>query len=573
MLRPLALALLLLGSVAAGCLAPQDLDAASHQGAPSTVQYDLNLTKAERLPFAAKDGAKLDVAAWKPAGSGKFPVLVDIGPYYGNLGGDIMQLSGFDQRAADYFVPRGYAFARVSLRGTGLSEGCFDLGGPAEQQDVHDVVEFLAKQPWSNGAVAVIGKSYDGTTPWEAAITQPQGLKTIVPISGITDMYRYTFHDGTTYPENLGFETYYNLLVDEDADPFTPTFYGGPQDAQQNLVRTCQQDNLDQTIQGSATIANGDHGTDFWKSRDYELRWSKIQVPVFLVHGLHDWNVKPDNGVPMYQNLTVPKMAWLGQWEHNYPDVNTYKPDWSRHDWNETLLVWFDHWLKGVDNNWKDLAHVEAQDQAGAWRNFTAWPPAEAQPVTLWLSSGGALSPTPPAAGAVTLTADPRVQTPLGGDLGLKFATAPLARDVTLVGLPKLTATLSLDRPAGNLVAIWYDVAPNGTWTEWDHGSRELMHRDTREQGTPVTPGQTFTTVVDLYPQETTLAAGHKLGLVLAAEDPTWIEPSALGQGATYTVQLGEKGTALHVLALPDGADALRAATGAASGASPSLLG
>src|SRR5581483_8449294 len=564
MLRPFTLALVMLGSVAAGCLAPSDLDAARHQGAASTALFDLNLTKAERLPFAAKDGTKLDVAAWRPVANGsadaKFPVLVDIGPYYGNAGGDMMTLSGFDQRTVQYFVPRGYAFARVSVRGTGLSEGCFDLGGATEQQDIHDVVEFLAKEPWSTGSVAVIGKSYDGTTPWQAAITQPKGLKTIVPISGITDMYRYTFHDGTTYPENLGFETYYNLLVDEDVDPFTPTVYAGPQDAQKNAARTCWQDNADQSAQGAITIGNGDHGTAFWKARDYELSWSKVQVPVFMVHRLHDWNVKPDNAVPLYNNLTVPKMAWLGQWEHNYPGVNTYKPEWSRHDWNETLLTWFDHWLKGVDNNWTSLAHVEAQDQAGEWRNSTAWPPADAEPVTVYLGPSGALSAAPPAAGVVTLSADPRVQTPLGGELRAKFATAALSKDVTLVGMPTVSVTLSLDRPAGNLVAIWYDVLPNGSWVEWDHGSRELMHRDTREQGSPVTPGATFTTMVNLYPQETTLAAGHKLGLALAPEDPAWIEPSPLGQGATYTVQLGEKGTALHALALPGGAAAFGAA-------------
>ncbi|MFA5862967.1 MAG: CocE/NonD family hydrolase, partial [Candidatus Thermoplasmatota archaeon] len=204
--RALVLVALLATTALAGCISDQLGALRATDGAASLPTLDGNRTVLLRVPLTTKDGVKLDIVAnmsqeAKDAGE-KLPVIVDIGPYFST---NIMQYSAIDKRMADYFVPRGYVMARAALRGTGESGGCFDLGGAQEQKDVHDIVEWLGTQPWSNGNVAVFGKSYDGTTPWEAAITQPTHLKTIVPISGITDMYRYTFYDGTTYPEEVAF--------------------------------------------------------------------------------------------------------------------------------------------------------------------------------------------------------------------------------------------------------------------------------------------------------------------------------------------------------------------------------
>ena len=60
-----------------------------------------------------------------------------------------------------------------------------DLMGTAEQLGNDAAVRWLGEQSWSNGAVALIGKSYDGSTPWQAAMfgSEHDYLKTIVPIS------------------------------------------------------------------------------------------------------------------------------------------------------------------------------------------------------------------------------------------------------------------------------------------------------------------------------------------------------------------------------------------------------
>ena len=49
-----------------------------------------------------------------------------------------------------------------------------------------DLQEWIAKQPWSDGKVAMIGGSYEGTTAWATAVMQPPHLTTIVPEAAIT---------------------------------------------------------------------------------------------------------------------------------------------------------------------------------------------------------------------------------------------------------------------------------------------------------------------------------------------------------------------------------------------------
>src|SRR5439155_596089 len=80
-----------------------------------------------------------------------------------------------------------------------LAAGCVDQGGVQEQKDEAATVEAFGTKEWSNGRVAMIGKSYGGTTPWEAALQQPPHLATIVPISGITRWYDYLWTNGAYY--------------------------------------------------------------------------------------------------------------------------------------------------------------------------------------------------------------------------------------------------------------------------------------------------------------------------------------------------------------------------------------
>jgi hypothetical protein len=101
-------------------------------------------------------------------------------------------------RLNEGFVPHGHAVALVAVRGTADSDGCVDLMGPDERADLDRAVTYLGERDWSNGYVGMLGLSYDGSTPWEVAAQGNDHLKTIVSVSGLSDIFHLEFRNGTT---------------------------------------------------------------------------------------------------------------------------------------------------------------------------------------------------------------------------------------------------------------------------------------------------------------------------------------------------------------------------------------
>ena len=102
------------------------------------------------------------------------------------------------QEAPDpaWWAAQGYAVVNCDLRGAGTSEGSAGLLSDQEGEDVYDLVEWAAAQPWSTGAVGMMGVSYLAMSQWKAAALQPPGLKAICPWEGFTDAYRDLMRPG-----------------------------------------------------------------------------------------------------------------------------------------------------------------------------------------------------------------------------------------------------------------------------------------------------------------------------------------------------------------------------------------
>src|SRR5262249_44841458 len=115
---------------------------------------DIDLTWAVKIPM--RDGVRLNATVFKPGGQERpLPAIFTRPPYN----------SDTYYARARYFAQNGYAFALVDVRGRGNSEGAF-LPFENEGHDGHDVVEWLAKQPWCDGKVAMWGGSYAGYDQW-----------------------------------------------------------------------------------------------------------------------------------------------------------------------------------------------------------------------------------------------------------------------------------------------------------------------------------------------------------------------------------------------------------------------
>src|SRR6185369_2135705 len=125
------------------------------------------------VPITMSDGTVLRGNVVRPDTDGPHPVLVELTPY--NKNEAVAQ-------AYDYLTARGYVQLTVDVRGTGSSQGTWDSTGPAEQRDGYEVVEWAAKQSWSDGKVGMIGPSYMGFTQIQTASQKPPHLKAIFPI-------------------------------------------------------------------------------------------------------------------------------------------------------------------------------------------------------------------------------------------------------------------------------------------------------------------------------------------------------------------------------------------------------
>ena len=155
-------------------------------------------------------GAEVHLGLWLPEIDGcdytaanvsdecRVPVIADVGPYYDD--GDVSATTPADRLGRfliENYVPHGYGVAQVSVFGTGNSNHCMDLMGTDEQRGIDAAVTWLGEAGWSNGKVGLIGKSYDGSTPWQAATFGNPYLATIVPMSGLIGVHELMWRNGS----------------------------------------------------------------------------------------------------------------------------------------------------------------------------------------------------------------------------------------------------------------------------------------------------------------------------------------------------------------------------------------
>ncbi len=139
------------------------------QSANSSSEKSVDLIWDVKIPML--DGVKLNATVLKPKDQSEpLPVIFTFTPY----------ISDTYQDRALYFAKNRYVYALVDVRGRGNSEGRFEPF-VNEGRDGYDVVEWLAKQSWSNGKVTMWGGSYAGFDQWTTLKEAPPHLATIVP--------------------------------------------------------------------------------------------------------------------------------------------------------------------------------------------------------------------------------------------------------------------------------------------------------------------------------------------------------------------------------------------------------
>ncbi len=483
--------------------------------------YDLLPGKALYLESEA-DGTAIEIGVVRPdvPEGTQVPVIAFASPYLSPL--HPQDLHEVRPRLTENFVQHGYAVAFVGVRGTADSGGCSDLMGPLERADLDQAITWLGTQAWSNGNVGMLGVSYDGSTPWEVAAEGNPHLKTIVPISGVNDVYDLMFPNGTA--ESRG-----PLLL--NALYYLYGFgFDNPSEGR-SVMHTAEGILCPEAYEGFAAAlhagATGERDPlGYWAERNSRPGVEEnYEGSIFLVHGLQDWNVDPHHAFPWVtqldrqHDLTVKYL--LGQWGHAWPDGDYLDDPQRRLDFAEILLHWFDHELKG--DTTVDLGpKVQVQDSTGQWRSSDAWPPVDTTRQTWYLQPGGELSldPTdetasrPTTPGTSLSPADTTEVTEIRCVTCGVFRTETFEQDTRIAGLPPLHLSVTPQGPTGHLSAFLYAVDGDEMtrlgWTQMD-----LRFADGDETADPIVPGQTITAKMQLEPLDAVIPAGSHLLLLV----------------------------------------------------------
>lgn len=307
--------------------------------APSGAQAKSLTPQTQTTSIKTKFG-QLYVEITYPTKNGKpvkGPAVATLSPY---------SVLGRENVAKDW-VGQGYVHVWADVLGTGNSGGCYDYGGKRERQSGSELVEWIAKQPWSNGKVAMVGGSYNGTTAWATATERPKNLTTIIPQAAIARWYDYAYSGGIRYflnnenPASQGFDT--PLAFDFGYAMPPPTDVRDPNWAEKVASSTVPCDELEHTRRAYTDTPDYDK---FWLERDYLKDAGNIDIPVLIGHNWGDWNVKADGAFWMYNKLrrSNPSQTTLymgSRWEgHGSPGG----------DFDRVVRQWLDHYLMGKDN-------------------------------------------------------------------------------------------------------------------------------------------------------------------------------------------------------------------------------
>ena len=518
---------------------------------PSAAHAQAEDTIYESLSIPTVDGDRIHVEVARPKGAANAPVILTYSPYNSLSEGTSPNLA-YDDLGLRY-VPKGYARAVADVLGTRNSSGCWDYGGRKEQQSGVDLVNALAAQPWSNGKVAMIGGSYDGTTANMVAARggDAPGLAAIVPELAISRWYGYAYSGGVRYlgnsekPTDEGFDTPFAF---DFGIARTPPTQRTPQtlDAMRDRMNPC--DGVEHTIEGYDTSPDYD---GFWDERDYRKDAASFRASTLVVHGWQDYNVKQSEGVDLYEALPLPTTPSAGApFKHLYLFQGSHQSPSGRPHFDALLDEFFATTLRGEAPGPELAAPVLTQGRTsaapGEFRAEATWPPAGASTQRLALGralTGGTLggSGGGPAASFTDTgtTAEEVALRAMDAEQGwLAYRGAPLAADTRIAGTPRLELELVTDQDHGQLAPVLVDIAPDGSAKPISRGFLNLRYRNGLRDDEAVPPGEPVRATVTFSPQDHTVAAGHRVGLVLAGSNVVWAVPDAPA-GTTTTVRSG----------------------------------
>jgi predicted acyl esterase len=497
--------------------------------------YKIKIEKNVMVPM--RDGVRLAVDIYRPDAPGRFPALLGLSSY----GKAIQTLPyPFPQPAPDYtnefktalwdgnieagptaeIVSRGYAHVIGDLRGIGDSEGEGTGDGKQEGEDGHDVVEWLAQQPWCDGNIGGIGMSYFAMVQVAMAMEQPPHLKAITP---------FFFHERGIAPNGIISPMHFWLYDGRDG-----TSGYAPKNVVSKLIKTIPKADLDRLVQNTLD-RNPDLSYDarLWKlliypnknplcfddlveqfNPEYFGRPARpkygelIKIPVLL------GSFGPHSGFGLYQQLKSPKklVMWSPQ---------EYEP----RPWRtgiDVVLRWYDHWLKGINTGIMDEPPIKLFLMgANRWRYEHEWPLLRTQRTEYYLRTWERLSPEPEVENNFP---DSYLQEPVFVSArrgGLKYLSDPLSEDLEVTGTVEVHLYAAIDQDDTNWRVRLTDINESGMETTSPHSLTEgwlrASYRSLSGKPEQLVPGEMYEYTFRLPEVCNVFKAGHRIKLDISS--------------------------------------------------------
>jgi uncharacterized protein len=330
----------------------------------------------------------------RPVDAGTFSTLVYRTPYGKDTAQD--EYTTF-QRA----VERGYAVVIVDVRGRYHSDGEFR---PYENEgrDGYDTIEWAAKQPWSNGSVGTFGLSYPGAVQWLAAVESPPHLKAMVPAMTFSTPQNF-FYAGGTWDLSWIEWIWDNIAPDVRVKKNLP----GPRTSEEALAAWKDEGpTMLATVPLSAVAPLRQvapyyydwlkHPAEdpWWDWSELRNKYGRVHAAVLNFSAWYDDNYGPEGATTNFAGLLKARAGekdpqthlLLGPWVHGVASTGKTKSGEREFgtgaviDYDEVVLRWMDHYLKGLDNGVEREKPVRYFVMGrNEWRDAEAWPPAAAR--------------------------------------------------------------------------------------------------------------------------------------------------------------------------------------------------
>ena len=511
---------------------PEPKAEATATPAPAT---DYDIRWGVKIPL--RDKVELNATLYLPktpdGSAPKTPVVFTLTPYISD---------SYHARGA-YFASHGYVFVLVDVRGRGNSAGEFEPFAQ-EPRDGHDVVEWLAQQPFCDGKVAMWGGSYAGFDQWATAKEFPPHLTTIVPaaaahppldypsfqnVGEMYDMQWFTFTSGKASQQNLFGDSkfwrtrFLDFYKKHLAFSTLDSFVGNPSVSFQRILKHPTAD-----AYYDAMVPT-------------QEQFKKMSLPILTITGQYDGDelgamtFYRDHMANASPEARAKHFLIIGPWDHAGTRTPTDETGGVKFgpgaivDLNDLHRQWYDWTMKsGAKPQFlknQVAYYLIAAGNTGAngeWKYTDNYANLIANPKTLYLDSkngdangvfrSGALTEKQPSQGADEYVNDP-LDTHRGEEVegaepkdktsgidqsfalcigkdGLVYHTDPLPKETPLIGCPKISLWVSIDTPDTDLQADLYEIQPDGTSISLWSDLRRLRYRESLREAKLVQPGE-----------------------------------------------------------------------------------